>query len=100
MNCKLRQQTIFNAVADRFASLSAPKRWMTARALERYLTDEKSLNTCAADFHADGIANTLDFLAFLNAFSNGLPAADFNIDGRLNTLDFLAFLNAYSIGCP
>ena len=49
MNCKLRQQTIFNAVADRLASLSAPKRWMTARALKRYLTDEKSLKTSAAE---------------------------------------------------
>jgi hypothetical protein len=49
MNRTSRQQTIFNAVAHRLASLSAPKRWMTAPALVRYLTNEKSLNTTVAE---------------------------------------------------
>lgn len=54
---------------------------------------------CPADFNGDGVVNTLDFLAFLNAFSAGDPSADFNGDGTVNTLDFLAFLNAFNSGC-
>ncbi len=54
---------------------------------------------CAADFNNDGAVNTLDVLAFLNAWSAGDMAADFNGDGVINTLDVLAFLNAWSNGC-
>ena len=54
---------------------------------------------CPADFNADGEVNTLDVLAFLNAWSAGDPSADFNADGVINTLDVLAFLNAWSAGC-
>ncbi len=57
------------------------------------------VSDCAADFNGDGIVNTLDFLAFLNAYNAGDPAADFNGDGIINTLDFLAFLNAFNTGC-
>ncbi len=54
---------------------------------------------CGADFNADGSVNTLDVLAFLNAWSAGDSTADFNHDGAINTLDVLAFLNAWSAGC-
>jgi len=54
---------------------------------------------CIADFNADGAVNTLDVLAFLNAWSAGDPAADFNADGTINTIDVLCFLNAWSGGC-
>ncbi|MCL4741149.1 MAG: hypothetical protein KJZ54_03010 [Phycisphaerales bacterium] len=54
---------------------------------------------CPADFNGDGVANTLDVLAFLNAYAGGDPRADFNGDGVVNTLDVLAFLNAYAAGC-
>lgn len=54
---------------------------------------------CVADFNGDGVVNTLDVLAFLNAWSAGDPRADFNGDGTVNTLDVLAFLNAWSAGC-
>ena len=54
---------------------------------------------CDADFNGDGDVNTIDVLAFLNAWSVGDPAADFNGDGTVNTLDVLAFLNAWSGGC-
>ena len=60
---------------------------------------EVTLSTCIADFNGDGVVNTLDFLAFLNAFMAGDPSADCNGDGTLNTLDLLCFLNAYNEGC-
>jgi len=49
MNRESRQQEIINAVADRLASLRAPRRWMTARALVRYLTNERNLDTTAEE---------------------------------------------------
>jgi hypothetical protein len=60
---------------------------------------EAAQGGCPADFNADGAVNTLDVLAFLNAWSAGEPSADFNADGTVNTLDVLAFLNAWSAGC-
>ncbi|HZW08745.1 MAG TPA: FG-GAP-like repeat-containing protein [Phycisphaerales bacterium] len=55
---------------------------------------------CDADFNGDGSANTLDVLAFLNAWSGRDPRADFNGDGVINTQDVLSFLNAWTAGCP
>jgi len=54
---------------------------------------------CVADFNNDGSVNTLDVLAFLNAWSAGDSSADINGDGSVNTLDVLAFLNLWSAGC-
>jgi len=51
------------------------------------------------DFNADSRTDTLDVLAFLNAWSTNDPSADFNGDGTINTLDVLEFLNAWSAGC-
>ncbi|MCW5775064.1 MAG: hypothetical protein KIS87_01285 [Phycisphaeraceae bacterium] len=56
--------------------------------------------SCPADFNGDTVVNTLDFVAFLNAFSAGHSSADFNGDTVVNTLDFVAFLNAFTAGCP
>ncbi|QKK10047.1 MAG: hypothetical protein HND58_19085 [Planctomycetota bacterium] len=55
--------------------------------------------SCPADFNGDGSVNTLDVLAFLNAWGAGDPSADFNGDGSVNTLDVLSFLNAWTAGC-
>ncbi|MCW5777714.1 MAG: hypothetical protein KIS87_14860 [Phycisphaeraceae bacterium] len=55
---------------------------------------------CPADFNGDTVVNTLDFVAFLNAFVAGHSSADFNGDTVVNTLDFVAFLNAFVAGCP
>ncbi|HRQ71880.1 MAG TPA: GC-type dockerin domain-anchored protein [Phycisphaerales bacterium] len=55
--------------------------------------------SCPADFNGDTVVNTLDVLAFLNAYTSGDAAADFNHDGVINTLDVLAFLNAYTADC-
>jgi len=54
---------------------------------------------CPADFNGDGVANTLDVLAFLNAWTTQDPRADFNDDGTIDTRDVLAFLNAWTAGC-
>jgi hypothetical protein len=54
---------------------------------------------CVADFNGDGSVNTLDMLAFLNAWNDGDSSADINGDGSVNTLDVLEFLNLWSAGC-
>lgn len=54
---------------------------------------------CPADFNGDTVVNTLDFVAFLNAFVSQDASADFNGDTVVNTLDFVAFLNAFVAGC-
>lgn len=57
------------------------------------------LEGCYADCDGDGTLNTLDFLCYLNAFSEGNMEADCDGDGVVNTLDFLCFLNAFNAGC-
>ncbi|MBK7403551.1 MAG: hypothetical protein IPJ41_02670 [Phycisphaerales bacterium] len=54
---------------------------------------------CPADFNGDGAVNTLDVLAYLNAWAAADGSADFDGDGSVNTLDVLAFLNAWASGC-
>ncbi|MCW5776696.1 MAG: choice-of-anchor B family protein [Phycisphaeraceae bacterium] len=55
--------------------------------------------SCIADFNGDTVVNTLDVLAYLNAYSAGDSSADVNGDTVVNTLDLLAFLNLYNEGC-
>ncbi|HZW10756.1 MAG TPA: GC-type dockerin domain-anchored protein, partial [Phycisphaerales bacterium] len=54
---------------------------------------------CAADFNGDGEVNTLDVLAFLNAWNAQDDRADFNGDGTIDTRDVLEFLNSWNSGC-
>jgi hypothetical protein len=54
---------------------------------------------CAADFDGDGLVNTQDMLAFLNAWGAGDGRADVNSDGTLDVRDVLLFLNVWSAGC-
>jgi len=54
---------------------------------------------CRADLNGDGGVDTLDFLAYLNAWASGQAPADWNGDGSVDTLDFLAFLNDWAAGC-
>jgi hypothetical protein len=56
--------------------------------------------SCRADLNDDGVVDTLDFLAFLGAWSAGDSLADWNGDGVVNTLDFLAYLTDWVAGCP
>ena len=55
--------------------------------------------SCAADFNGDGAVDTLDVLAFLNAWNAGDSSADVNGDGAVDSLDVLAFLNLWNTGC-
>lgn len=54
---------------------------------------------CPADFNGDTVVNSLDVLAFLNAYTSGDPSADVNGDTVINSLDAIAFLNLYNAGC-
>lgn len=54
---------------------------------------------CRADFNSDDAVNSMDVLAFLNAWVSGDDCTDFNHDGTVNTADVLAFLNAFAQGC-
>ena len=54
---------------------------------------------CPPDFNGDGIVNTQDFIAFLNAWVAREARADWNNDGIVNTQDFIAFLNEWVAGC-
>jgi len=55
--------------------------------------------SCPADFDGNGVVDTRDVLAFLNAWTTQDPRADFNGDGAIDTRDVLAFLNAWTAGC-
>lgn len=57
------------------------------------------IEICPGDFNEDGARNTLDVLAFLNAWAAGDETADFNDDGTVNTQDVSAFLNAWGGPC-
>lgn len=54
---------------------------------------------CAADFDGDGMVDTRDVLAFLNAWTAGDLDADANGDGVIDTRDVLVFLNLWTAGC-
>jgi len=58
------------------------------------------VQSCYADFNADGVLNILDFVAFQGAFVAGDEAADCDANGALNILDFVCFQGAFAAGCP
>ena len=71
-----------------------------ARGVAGWLTDVAGVQAeCDVDLNHDGFVDTLDFLAYLNLWSQQEPPSDWNADGAINTLDFLAFLNDWSGGC-
>ncbi len=55
------------------------------------------LPLCVADWNQDGVGNSLDFFAFLQAFFD--QNADVNGDGISDTADFFVFLTAFFAGC-
>ncbi len=54
---------------------------------------------CIADFNGDGVVDTRDVLAFLNAWAYRDPSADCDGNGVIDTRDVLCFLNAWNAGC-
>ncbi len=54
---------------------------------------------CLADFNGDGVVDTRDVLAFLNAWVARDPRADIDGNGVIDTRDVLAFLNVWTAGC-
>jgi hypothetical protein len=55
---------------------------------------------CLADWNGDGENNSLDFLVFLNDWSDREGSTDVNLDGTIDTLDVLLWMNTWSFGCP
>ncbi len=54
---------------------------------------------CYADFNGDGVVDTRDVLAFLNAWNAGDPSADCDGNRLIDTRDVLCFLNLWNAGC-
>ncbi len=54
---------------------------------------------CAADFNGDGVVDTRDVLAFLNAWTSQQPESDCDGNGVIDTRDVLCFLNLWTAGC-
>ncbi len=54
---------------------------------------------CIADWFSDGVVNTIDFLAFLTAWTEQDPATDLDANGIVNTSDFVLYLGAWAAGC-
>ena len=56
-------------------------------------------NDCPPDLNGDGLVNTQDFVAFLNAWASRDPLADWDENGVIDTRDFVAYLNDWAAGC-
>lgn len=65
----------------------------------KLLGDAIASSVCPADFNDDGAGNTLDVIAFLNAWNAGESSADIDGNGVIDTRDVLAFLNVWTAGC-
>lgn len=55
--------------------------------------------TCRADVNADGLVNTQDFAAWLDAYQSNSHRADQNADGDISPTDFTAWIAGYNEGC-
>jgi len=53
-----------------------------------------------ADFTLDGFVDSLDYTAFIDAYTNNEPIADMNNDASFDFLDISAFTAAYAAACP
>ncbi len=54
---------------------------------------------CAGDIDRDGVVDSRDCIAFLNAWAAGDPRADFDGNGVIDSGDVQAFLDAWTGGC-
>ncbi|MBK7403355.1 MAG: hypothetical protein IPJ41_01655 [Phycisphaerales bacterium] len=55
--------------------------------------------SCIADFNHDGLVDTRDVLAFLNAWNALDSSSDCDGNNLIDTRDVLCFLNAWNAGC-
>lgn len=55
---------------------------------------------CPVDLTSDGLVDTRDFVAFLNAWASGDLLADWDRNDIIDTRDFIAYLNDWVAGCP
>ncbi|MBK7406196.1 MAG: hypothetical protein IPJ41_16725 [Phycisphaerales bacterium] len=54
---------------------------------------------CFADFNGDGLVDTRDVIAFLNAWSANDASSDCDGNGLVDTRDVICFLNGWTAGC-
>ncbi|MBK7403098.1 MAG: hypothetical protein IPJ41_00345 [Phycisphaerales bacterium] len=54
---------------------------------------------CYGDFNGDGVVDTRDVTAFLNAWTSQNASADCDGNGVIDTRDVTCFLNAWTAGC-
>ena len=73
--------------------------WTPIYGLHRVDLQITEILECLADFNRDGVINTLDVIAFLNAWASDDSSADLNQDGVTDTRDVLAFLSLWVAGC-
>ncbi len=58
-----------------------------------------AVESCQADFDADGTVDVNDLLGFLGAFRNAAPAADIDASGDVDVNDLLSYLGLFRAGC-
>ncbi len=58
-----------------------------------------ALPACRADLDGNGVADTRDVLAFLNAWSGGNALVDWDGYGVIDSRDVLSYLNDWAAGC-
>lgn len=58
-----------------------------------------AIDDCFADFNGDGVVDTRDVLAYLNAWNLADPTSDCDGNGLIDTRDVLCFLNLWNAGC-
>jgi hypothetical protein len=54
---------------------------------------------CIGDFDGNGVVDTRDVIAFLNAWNAGDAASDCDGNSIIDTRDVICFLNAWNAGC-
>ncbi|HZW10574.1 MAG TPA: GC-type dockerin domain-anchored protein [Phycisphaerales bacterium] len=54
---------------------------------------------CIGDFDGNGVVDTRDVIAFLNAWNAGDASSDCDGNGVIDTRDVICFLNAWNAGC-
>jgi hypothetical protein len=89
-----------SAVRFRFVASDYDPQALVEAAIDLFsISDAVCDDGCIADFNGDGVVDTQDVLAFLNAWVAGDDSADVNGDGEVNTQDVLEFLNLWNAGC-